>query len=435
MIGFAQKYNFVDPKIASNEFAITSQTHFEANGIKLYPTDSHDLVYNWKGELQYKKWFVWDFNNKKWKNYRIQNYSYYLNGKLSLMVDTFFPANSVGDLTEYSYDGNQRLYMKVSKDWDNSSSKWVNYDRVTYSYTGFDSVESVLTERWDDANSKWRNEIRIDYVFTPDKLDSIKTFNVWDIAKNEWYPSQRLIYVRNAARKLVSHTNQGWSTFSKSYYNSYKYEFSYDANNRLATKALRDGTKDPNVWNNKFLITYAYDANGNLENILEEEWLLSLEWDIKKLTTFTYNAKNQKTSEILQTRDGGKWVNYSKFSFEYNADGLLIGYYDAYFSTDWIVYKGYNNWYGPKTTGISNTKSSHALTLYPNPTKGVCTIKLPANFIKGSLLVRDVAGRIVQQKELSHANETELNIQSPKGMYFVELQSNQEVFTARVLVD
>ena len=79
--------------------------------------------------------------------------------------------------------------------------------------------------------------------------------------------------------------------------------------------------------------------------------------------------------------------------------------------------------------------SSSGLTPSPNPTKGMISVVIPANKIGLTIRVLDMAGRMVGEPILIQSTTQELTIEGENGMYLIVVESDQELLTARVVLE
>lgn len=84
------------------------------------------------------------------------------------------------------------------------------------------------------------------------------------------------------------------------------------------------------------------------------------------------------------------------------------------------------------TVGIEET-SNLATSFYPNPTTGIVNIDLreTKSNLKATLL--NSLGQVVYSKNYPSVNYINLNIDSPKGVYFLQLESEREIQTLKIL--
>ena len=83
------------------------------------------------------------------------------------------------------------------------------------------------------------------------------------------------------------------------------------------------------------------------------------------------------------------------------------------------------------TTGVIELKNSFDIQIFPNPSNGVITIS--SSEILKEVEIVDVLGNSVFKKTMNSKLET-LNILQPKGIYFIKLNSEKEIFTKKIII-
>ena len=82
---------------------------------------------------------------------------------------------------------------------------------------------------------------------------------------------------------------------------------------------------------------------------------------------------------------------------------------------------------------IDNLKTG--ISIYPNPSKGIFTINLPASFTVGNIKVTDITGKIVysnQSKQFSNHIDIDLSDQNA-GIYIISLIGNKKSYNYKVI--
>lgn len=83
-----------------------------------------------------------------------------------------------------------------------------------------------------------------------------------------------------------------------------------------------------------------------------------------------------------------------------------------------------------------NQSADSRLTVYPNPTSSIITIKLPSNVNKGLLTIKDITGRIIESSTFLYTPDNitmDLSGYNP-GLYIIELQEGKTFFTGKIIV-
>jgi len=87
-------------------------------------------------------------------------------------------------------------------------------------------------------------------------------------------------------------------------------------------------------------------------------------------------------------------------------------------------------------TGVSlneNSASTNGIKLYPNPTNGNFTINLGENNSKSTIQIIDLTGKVVFENTYSNQNQINLDLQAPKGIYFVKVMSNGQLSVVKLI--
>ena len=78
------------------------------------------------------------------------------------------------------------------------------------------------------------------------------------------------------------------------------------------------------------------------------------------------------------------------------------------------------------------------LTVYPNPTTGIITIKVPETTGRAHIVVTDINGKVLRQLEINNSAMEELDISSiPSGHYNIEIypvDNKERIFYGRQVV-
>ena len=135
--------------------------------------------------------------------------------------------------------------------------------------------------------------------------------------------------------------------------------------------------------------------------------------------------------------DGGTYTIASDLTYTDNGNNNTINLCDA--ATNELEFIYDNAPAGVtdciNTTGISNSLPGEQVMLYPNPVKSILNVSVQQSPEKYNYKIYNVAGKMVlsgnmvsnpQQIDLSELN---------KGLYFIELQSDQNKISKRISVE
>jgi Leucine-rich repeat (LRR) protein len=84
------------------------------------------------------------------------------------------------------------------------------------------------------------------------------------------------------------------------------------------------------------------------------------------------------------------------------------------------------------TTGIEESSLSN-LSLYPNPTTGNFTIEFGETLTEIKVALTNGLGQVVLTENYTPTNFINLDINAPKGIYFLQIESNAEVITKKIV--
>ncbi len=117
----------------------------------------------------------------------------------------------------------------------------------------------------------------------------------------------------------------------------------------------------------------------------------------------------------------GVWTLYA--IDKYNGDGGVINSFSL-------------NFCNVTTSNLSITDTQLAnISVYPNPSKGILNVSLPANSGKTVLYLNDIQGRRILTKETSNTNEV-LNIDNfSDGVYILTIQSGALKTTKKIILN
>jgi hypothetical protein len=77
--------------------------------------------------------------------------------------------------------------------------------------------------------------------------------------------------------------------------------------------------------------------------------------------------------------------------------------------------------------------SELGINVYPNPTKGIVNLDFSNNEVQ-NIRITDISGKLIFEKSVVLPNETLDLSMNPAGVYFVTIQTNDKVFTSRIVL-
>lgn len=113
------------------------------------------------------------------------------------------------------------------------------------------------------------------------------------------------------------------------------------------------------------------------------------------------------------------------------ASTMKIYVYEDAFPNDGDTLTYFLNISCPNGIGNSNQGIDN-LSIYPNPSKGNVSISLK-EATNASLTLRNSLGQILLSNKYMLTNRIDLNLDVPKGIYFLQVEANGEIITKKIL--
>jgi len=140
------------------------------------------------------------------------------------------------------------------------------------------------------------------------------------------------------------------------------------------------------------------------------------------------------------SKDGGlTWVDYDN-GFQRTALDFFsptVGFAGG-FNTD-AVTNGMFKFTGTVVSGINNSEFSKAVSVYPNPSKGVFAIAMPTTTDKAAVItVSDALGRVVYNKteKLNGAYNGQINLSNfGAGVYMLNIQTGENISMRKLVIE
>jgi hypothetical protein len=76
-------------------------------------------------------------------------------------------------------------------------------------------------------------------------------------------------------------------------------------------------------------------------------------------------------------------------------------------------------------TGINQLSLSNLIQIYPNPNSGNFSIQFKNTIVRDELEILNTVGQVVYSESISNAKSIDVQLDLPKGLYFIRLKDNQ----------
>ena len=203
--------------------------------------------------------------------------------------------------------------------------------------------------------------------------------------------------------------------------------FSYDGNNLIEEVKFRY-ISDSLLYHTVSKIKYSYDNNDN--PILEEDWVYFGQWFISERSNLTFDNKHREIFALNEkTYDKGEtWMKNDRDSTIYDAPTLYLGIPNREVTEDWLA---------DDTWRIGNITTYEDCGSVPDNTIELNKLNFDARFNNETividandntpndivLLLVDLQGRTLFEKEYKNIPNTIQTSGLPDGMYILSIRS------------
>ncbi len=218
-------------------------------------------------------------------------------------------------------------------------------------------------------------------------------------------------------QKLDANGNFLWAkTFGGSDYDK-AYSIAVDANGNVYTAGYYQGTVDFDPGSG----TDNHSSNGGYDAFTQK---LDTYGDYVWANTFGANAYDYGRSIAVDANNNIYTTGYFKNTVDFDPTANTDNH-TSNGETDIFIQK-----MSQTTTYVTDNGSEKQINVYPNPTKGHVVINLDKKYEKVSVNVTDVIGKTVKTFKFDDTQEINLNLDSHKGVYFIEVNTgkNKTIF-------
>lgn len=183
-------------------------------------------------------------------------------------------------------------------------------------------------------------------ALSPCILDSTYTWQLDSMTQSYLVLTDKHYFLHDANGNLMTDNSQWWNWNSSSFQTGGQVSYTYDANNNRLSQLTQQW--NGSAWVNEYQYLYTYDANNNQ---LSESWLQwnGASWDNMYQYLYTYDANNNRISFLHQTWNVSSWLNFEQYLYTYNVNNKLVNELGKFWgSSIW------NNWYQKTFTYDAN---------------------------------------------------------------------------------
>jgi hypothetical protein len=296
----------------------------------------------------------------------------------------------------------QNFTTMTMETWENSN--WKKSVRQTNTTDSKGNILTNATDSWNSTSGVWDKTALTAYTLNANSTVASTLTQLWNV--NKWEDSQSAIYTYDASGfnlltlKTRMYLGTGWLDYTLS-------TNTYDGSNQRTLSTNQTLDMMSMQMKNSWQMTFTYNADGTENQTVYKMWNgVTSVWDMQSRTTNTYNASKKVITELSEDYKSGNWVNDTKSVFTYNTDNTIKEVVSQAWDTTGSVWKDdskeiftYQNgnntqiltqeWKGTAWVNVSRvtytypvtsavqlqTPGDDYLTVFPNPSTGLITIK------------------------------------------------------------
>lgn len=321
------------------------------------------------------------FTNNNWVNSAKKDFTYNAANQLTSETPSIWNTQSSnwvpnGQQFTNVYDANGNLQQRITAGWDNTSSRWVGFQRTTYTRST-NGITQILNEQYYGVTFGWKGVNRERWNYNGANLTE-KFYENMNSQIEEYEPNMKEEFSYNNNDLLSSKTKLDWITQGPGgfFRPAEREQFTYHSNNKINTH------------------TYlSINQAGFLEPVNER--------------TYEYNANNQLSALEIKSRFNG-----SVF-LQINREEYICGQCQA--------------------TGLKFTDKANKLKIYPNPANHLVTIE--TEFNNAQIQIVDLMGKLVYSQQQADVMTQISTEQLNNGIYLVKINHGTETITQRLVID
>ncbi len=126
--------------------------------------------------------------------------------------------------TQYSYNTNGAVVLRLDKLWNTDSATWENLQQYNYYYNDAGNLDSLISMEWNSEQELWENYSRQIISRENDGNNTITLQQYWNGDTQQWENNSQTDIV-NEAGINTEYTRQVWNNETEDWKNNAKYEF------------------------------------------------------------------------------------------------------------------------------------------------------------------------------------------------------------------
>lgn len=296
----------------------------------------------------------------------------------------------------------ENLYVWYSNSWLK-----VMYSEITYNLNN-----TIAEEEWFELNfmnMQFEESFKVEYDYNANQDLDYLTYYYFDDVTNSYQESHRFDYYYNFSQKLSMIIQQNYDDINFTWEDTLKTVFSYDIQNVLESEEQFYWDDISNSWEEVRKFYYVYDINyDNSDLLLPKANFYSSETGSTLNQDYIIIFEELYYPYMLET--------VTEYEFDDNQNNYaLVDEHDYYYSLTTITSKS------------QKSLSSNTPVLYPNPVKDMIYVQ---GITEGTITIFNAQGQTVYEGTI----KSNINVGFlPTGLYTYQLQSQNQIFTGKIV--
>ncbi len=385
-----------------------------------------------KQQLDYSIGMDWNSETSQWVNSDKSEYTYDANGNLTVRIYSYWNSGTSqwvnSDLEEYTYDANGNPTVRIYSGWNSETSQWVNSDKYEYTYDANGNPTVEIYSLWNSETSQWENSDKYEDTYDANGNPTVRIYSYWNSETSQWENSDKYENTYDANGNTTVRIYSLWNSETSQWENSDKFEYTYDANGNPTVEIYSYWNSETSQWENSSKSEYTYDANGNPTVEIYSLWNSETsQWENSDKSEYTYDLSYGLNDLILPNLD--YFVpDYSNLIVNKPVDFINYNYIDG----SWVnVWKGTYYYSTVNVTSVSDL-SKQVYSIYPNPVLDRLNFNIQHSNNTFTFELYDSQGRKLISKEI--INNSQLNLEGlTKGIYLYNLIIDGEIQSGKLI--
>lgn len=366
---------------------------------------------------------------------------------------------------EYQYSSDGKLLLEKSYDWNNDSAIWILDDSIKYTYTTNNNKLKEIWHSLDVSSNTWFETLYVDYVYDSNNKLISREVNTKPAINSEWRKSSKNVFYYNLDNFLIADStygvyiniDEGYSEWILSGYRVYSYD---SRGNRIDIKSYQ-----VDIFTDEFIgishTVQIFDNNNIIVESTTNEWdTLTGVFKTNAPTVLYYKSAvlymNENQEEyIIEINTNGNWsatsdVPWISFypSSGFGNDTIYITCEEntSYLTRIGSIVIDADNEYSLKSTNTQTIKIiqvgilkeittnvpiiTQDINIYPNPASTFINVNINE---PSKINILSIDGTIIKQCIIENNNQ--INIDDlPSGIYFVQIENQNIMFTKKIIV-